>query len=140
MARLTVDPEQARSVFLAALAESANVSKAAKAARIGRATAYEWRAADEAFAQAWDAAIGLGLSALEDEAHRCAHDGWDEPVFYKGAQCGVVRRYSDAMLMFILRSRRREVYGERAQVDVNVTETLGAALAAARARVRGESA
>jgi hypothetical protein len=50
---------------------------------------------------------------LEDEAKRRAHDGIDEPVFYQGEKCGVVRKYSDNLLIFMLKARRREKFSER---------------------------
>lgn len=139
MSNRTKRTPERQSEFLAVLSETANVSRACEIARVARRTVYEWRADDEAFRSAWDAAVEIGLSALEDEAVRRGHEGWDEPVFHKGQQCGVVRRYSDTLLIFTLKSRRREVYGERVQQDVHVTGDLAAALEAARARVRSGS-
>lgn len=98
--------------FCNALAESCNVGKACEAAGIGRMTAYEWRKADSEFATAWDSALQVGLSALEDEAHRRAFDGVDKPVFQQGQQVGAVREYSDALAIFMLKAHNPAKYRE----------------------------
>jgi len=102
-----------RQAFLAALAETANVLKSSEIARIARRTVYDWKSADSEFADAWERALDIGTDALEDEAVRRAHDGVDEPVFYQGKACGVVRKYSDTLLIFLLKGRRPEKYRDR---------------------------
>jgi len=72
------------TAFCAALAETAQVSKACAAVGISRVTAYQWRRDHLDFALAWDEAKALGVSALEDEAIRRAHDGVDEPLVHQG--------------------------------------------------------
>jgi hypothetical protein len=101
--------------FLAALSATANVLRACEAAGIGRTTVYEWRNADEDFRKRWDRAAEIGADALEDEAVRRAHEGWEEPVFYQGAQCATVRKYSDTLLIFLLKGRKPERYRERVE-------------------------
>lgn len=81
MAKLT--PERL-TAFCAALAETCNVGRACAAVGISRQTAYEWREADKAFAEAWDRAKQVGVTALEDEAHRRAFDGLDKPLTHQG--------------------------------------------------------
>jgi hypothetical protein len=54
--------------------------------------------------------MGIGTAALEDEAVRRAYHGVEEPVFYKGVQCGSVTSYSDTLLMFLLKARKPAVY------------------------------
>ncbi len=53
----------------------------------------------------------MGADALEDEAMRRAIDGVEKPVFRGGEVVGHVRDYSDSMLMFLLKSRKPEVFG-----------------------------
>ena len=74
------------------------VSEAARAAGIGRRTAYSRRERDENFQTAWDETIEVAVERLEQEAVRRALDG------------------SDQLLMFLLRARRPEKYVERHQV------------------------
>ena len=111
-ARSTRTPKTAGK-FLTALREGATVAGACKAAKIGRSTAYEWRGKDEDFAAAWDEALEDGTDALEDEAKRRGADGVDEPVFYQGKQVSTVTKYSDTLLMFLLKGRRPEKFKDR---------------------------
>jgi len=91
-------------VFLRVFAESGNVTLASRAAgqrpsahymRLERDPVY-----DELFEEAREAAFG----ALMTEARRRAVDGWDEPVFQRGQQCGIVHKYSDPLLITLLKA------------------------------------
>jgi hypothetical protein len=104
------------AAFCAALAETCNVGKACAAVGISRQTAYVWREERPEFAAAWDKALRVGVSALEDEAHRRAFEGTDEPVFHQGAECGSVRKYSDTLAIFLLKAHNPEKYRERHDV------------------------
>jgi hypothetical protein len=59
----------------------------------------------------------LGTEALEYEAVRRAYHGVEEPVFYNGVQCGSVTKYSDKLLMFLLRARNPAKYREGSGAD-----------------------
>jgi hypothetical protein len=114
-----VQPKK-ESEFLAVLRETGgNVSRACAAIELTRARAYEWRRVDPVFALAWDEAVELGTDELEEEARRRAFAGVDEPVFYQGEECGAVRKYSDTLLIFLLKGRRPDKYRERVTIDVN---------------------
>ena len=66
------------------------------------------------------------IESAEAELHRRAVDGWDEPVFdIKGNHCGNKRRYSDACLIFMLKSLKPEVFADKPQalVQTNVSIT-----------------
>ncbi len=132
--------------FLATLAETGNVTRAAGAIGCGRSTVYEWREADDDFAKAWERAMRIATYGLEDEARRRAEEGVDEPVFYQGIECGTVRKYSDTLLIFLLKARDPK-YREKTAMEltganggpVELTETdrvsrVAAIIAAAEAR------
>ena len=54
---------------------------------------------------------------LEAEAHRRAVEGVEEPVgWYRGKPGGTVRRYSDNLLMFLLKGVLPERYKDRMEV------------------------
>lgn len=106
MANRTKLTSDARARFLESLRASANVSKSAESIGVSRTCVYEHKANDEAFAAAWDDAIEEATDALEAEARRRALEGWDEPVWHHGIQCGVVRKYSDRLLELMLRAHR----------------------------------
>lgn len=116
----TIRTDKKRAKFLAAIIETGgNITRACKDAGISRRSAYEWREADSVFAQEWDEAVEAGTDELEEEARRRAYAGVDEPVFYQGEECGSVRKYSDTLLIFLLKGRRPDKYRERVTIDVN---------------------
>lgn len=56
------------------------------------------------------------IESAEAELHRRAVDGWDEPVFdIKGNHCGNKRKFSDACLIFMLKSLKPDVFAEKPQ-------------------------
>ncbi len=112
-----VTPEKMEQ-FLLALADTANVSAAAKKARISRRHMYRLRKDNEDLAAAWKEAIALGTAALEDEAARRAMEGTLKPVFYKGTKVGTVREYSDTLLIFLLKARDPEKYADRVKQEL----------------------
>jgi hypothetical protein len=76
------------------------------------------------FAAAFRDASIRATEVLEAEAWRRAKEGVAEPVFQGGKQVGVVQRYSDQLLMFMLRARAPEKY--RDNVTVTVTPIIKA--------------
>lgn len=64
------------------------------------------------------------IEEAERELARRGIEGWEEPVFdIKGNHCGNKRRYSDACLIFMLKSLKPEVFAEKPQalIQNNVT-------------------
>lgn len=106
------------TAFCAALAETGVVAKACHAVDVSRVTAYKWRDEIPEFAEAWDKALRIGITALEDEAHRRAFDGVQEPVFHQGLEVGAVRKYSDTLAIFLLKAHAPEKYRERSNLEV----------------------
>jgi len=115
---------RARERFLKSYALYGNITRAAKAAGIGRVTVYHWQEHDPEFALAMRQADLQATEVLEQEAWRRARDGTAEPVFQHGKEVGTIQRYSDALLMFLLRARAPERYRDR--VDVSVTPVIKA--------------
>ncbi|WP_237740193.1 hypothetical protein [Oceanibaculum indicum] len=99
--------------FLGHLADTGNVSAACRLARLDRRTAYQWRGADADFRRLWQEALDAAVDALEAEARRRAVEGVEHPHFHQGQVAGTVKRYSDALLMFLLRAHRPERFRER---------------------------
>lgn len=79
---------------------------------------YGWRQADAEFAAKWDEVVEAGTEELEEEARRRAFRGVDEPVFYQGDECGSIRKYSDTLLIFLLKGRRPEKYRENVRTEI----------------------
>lgn len=120
--------------FLAAFKSSASIIAAAAAVGIDRGLHYQWLASDPEYPARFLEARDEAAQTLEDEAVRRAHVGVDEPVIYQGALCFpwietvdpvtgetankrsdqplVIRKHSDALLMFLLKGARPEKYRE----------------------------
>lgn len=103
--------------FLEALEKTANVSQAAREAGGGRRAWYRVKEADLEFSDAWDAAVEVATDALETEARRRAVSGVLEPVYYQGKKCGAIRKYSDTLLIFLLKGHRPKKYADFHRVE-----------------------
>ncbi len=57
----------------------------------------------------------MGADLLEDEAVRRAKDGVEEPVYQGGKLVGHVQKYSDTLLIFLLKGAKPEKFRERSQ-------------------------
>jgi len=103
--------------FLQALEETAHVTDSATQAGITRQAAYNYRHEDAEFAAKWDQALQVGICTLEDEAVRRARDGVEEPIYQRGEYMGTMRRYSDTLLIFLLKSHKPSVYNTPQRVE-----------------------
>lgn len=128
-------PNARQKAFLAAYATSGNISAAAKLSKVHRSQHYDWIDADPAYAAAFAAAHDEAADLLETEARRRATVGVAEPVVYKGSLTHeplfdkdgnlkrnekgevqfsktplTIRRYSDVLLIFLLKGARPQVY------------------------------
>lgn len=92
-------PKWARP-FLELYAQTGNVMLSARGAGVDRTTPYDLKNRDEAFAAAWASADEASIQVLEAEARRRA------------------MATSDVLLIFLLKSRRPEVYRENHRMEV----------------------
>lgn len=128
-----------RARFLKHLSQTGNITLSAEHAGVGRATVHDRRKGDEAFAAACVNALAEAADRLEGEARRRAYEGVDEPVIHHGEMCGVwvdakgkqvaphtygatfvgltVKKYSDALLMFLLRAAKPKRFRENHKVE-----------------------
>jgi phage terminase small subunit len=132
--------------FVEALAATGNVSAAVKVAGTSRTRAYELRKTEQAFAMAWDEAEQVAADRLEAETWRRAVEGVEEPLVSGGklvrdddGQPIAVRRYSDQLLIALLRAHRPEKFRERAAVEIDISDRLADRLEAARRRAAAKA-
>ena len=104
-----------QKAFLSEFSQSGHLGNSARKAGIERTTVYLWRN-DDNFDLLFEAARKQAVTVLEDEAHRRAYTGVDEPVFYRGVACGAVRKYSDTLLIVLLKANAPEKYRERQEI------------------------
>lgn len=97
--RTQVRTSRARATFLAHLRDIPNVSAAARAARISRSAAYDWKADDESFHDDWEEAVAESIDNLEQVAFERAKD------------------VSDKLIEILLKAHRPEKYIDRQIVE-----------------------
>jgi hypothetical protein len=111
----TVRTPKKRQTFLNALASGASVFRACAAADISRRAAYDWRADDPDFSEAWDRSLDDGTDLIEDALLRRALEVSDtaaifllkarRPGIYRDPKPGVMT-LSDADLQSVQQGRR----------------------------------
>ena len=131
MAELKTTPEF-KEAFIKLLGDLPNITAVSRLLGITVNNVMEARKKDPEFDQAVKDAISEGYDMIEEEARRRAVDGVLEPVFYRGEQIGDVRRYSDTLLIFLLRGCKPKKYNPGVQVKfgennekVSMTFNLG---------------
>ena len=93
--------------FLNRLRNTGNVRLSCTSADVPRSTVYRWRDRFKTFADEWDEALEDACDLLEAEAwKRAIEDG------------------SDRLLMFLLKAHRRDMYGDKQEVDVTTDGRL----------------
>jgi hypothetical protein len=124
--------QQKKEAMLAAYLKCGTIFHGCKGAGITRRTHYDWMKADPAYRDAFEDAAEAVADNLEAEAMRRAREGWPEPVYYQGEVCGSVRKFSDLLLIFMLKALRPDKFRER--IDLKHSGKLGleAAIAASR--------
>ena len=107
-----------KRTFLAAFAECGTVTHAAEIAGITRRMVQYWKKDDPEFAEAFRIAEEKAADRLEQEARRRAIEGVSEPVYHKGEVVGTIQKYSDTLLIFLLKGARPEKYRERVTQEI----------------------
>lgn len=102
-----------KRAFITALGLTGNIREAARVAKIRRENHYDWMKADPEYVEAAKSAFKEAGDILEAEARRRAVEGVAEPVFYQGQAIGAVRKYSDVLLIFLLKGVKPEKFRER---------------------------
>jgi len=115
-----------KKVFLEKLAKGYTVKAACEAIKVSRGTPYRWADADKEFKRDWDYAVVDGVETLEDAARDRAVDGVEEPIISMGEVVGTKIKYSDPLLMFLLKARDPAKYGDKSKVTLDGKLDTGA--------------
>lgn len=91
-------------------------AKSARAAGVTLRTVKRQYETDPGFHEMALDALEEWADCLEQEAHRRAVEGVEEPVFHQGEIVGFVTKYSDALLGKLLTGRRPEIFGNKTEV------------------------
>lgn len=111
---VTLPTDKKFGLFLDYLIECGNVHDAARQADLTTKQIRKFRRNNPRAEAAFQEALDMGTDAIEAELHRRAVAGIMEPVFYKGRRVNTVRKKSDVLLMFLLKSRRPHLYRDNA--------------------------
>jgi len=109
--------EPRQRAFIEGLALCGSVSTAARAVGMTARGAYRLleRPGAESFATAWDEAAERGRQSVCDHAIERALHGALEPVFRRGRQVGVRRRYYDRLAIAVIGNHGREAGTSRTE-------------------------
>lgn len=119
--------------FFLHLSITARVNKSCELAGISYSEVYRRRQVDPEFQKRFEDAYEQGVQRLEDEAVRRAFEGVEEPVFYKGEMVANITKFSDTLLMFLLKGNRPDKFKERVE-NTNLNMDLATRLEAAKKR------
>jgi len=108
--------QHTRARVIANFSRLGRVDLACEACGVDRTTHYNWLKRFPEYAQAFDRARIEVAGMLEDEAFRRAYQGTEKPVTIAG-QRELIREYDSQLLMFLLKCRNREVFGDRASFE-----------------------
>lgn len=108
-----------KRAFLVQYALTGNFEQAASAAKVTVRTVYNWRhdfrEANGPFLVAVDQAQQMACDRMEAELYRRAMEGIEEPVWHGGEIVGTSRRFSDTLLMFMMKANMPQKYTDRMQ-------------------------
>lgn len=104
--------------FIQVLADSCNVTLAAKAIKRSVPSVYERRTKDAAFRGAWDKALAIGYARLEMMMLERALHGTEKTVTVMG-ESRIMREYNDRVALSLLRHHRESVAQFEEQVHAD---------------------
>ncbi len=118
-------PQRQRD-FIEALADTGSVDAACKAVNMSTVGAYHLRrqSGGASFRAAWERALQLGVSRVEDVVMDRALNGVEEPLYSYGKLIGTRRRYNDRLLMFILRNRAPDRFADGRPKALNAIDLM----------------
>lgn len=130
--------------FLRAFEESGTIIHAAEAVGINRQNHYQWLGKSELYREAFAESEKRAEDTILNRARELAIQGWEEPVFYQGEECGRMRRFSATLMMFLLKGAFPNKYAERQDVRALVSvasqlpaESVQEVIAAMEAKLDG---
>lgn len=117
------DVNPKKRAFLTLYAQYGNMSQAAKECKLSRETHYRWMADEQypeeakAYCEAFTEAHSIAVATLEGEARRRAVEGVEDVVWFQGRAVGKVRKYSDILLIFLLKGALPNKYKDRIETS-----------------------
>lgn len=105
--------DDVKEAMLEMLVELPNITAVCKIFGVNPTTMRRHRKKDSDFDAKVKEALEDGYDGFEAEAIRRGVQGIKEPVFFQGMEVGEVTKYSDNLLMLLLKGRKSKVYGNK---------------------------
>jgi len=109
--------EEKAAKFTEVLADSCNVSLAARAVGRSVGNLYIQRTKDAAFRAAWDQALAIGYARLEMMMLERALHGVEKAVTLRNGESKIMREYNDRVALALLRHHRDSVAAFEERID-----------------------
>lgn len=103
--------------FLSRLEATGIISRACKESGVSSTLAYKHRSSNPEFSREWDAALEVAYDAMEGEMQRRAYTGFEEVTSVDGVETKRVRKYSDALAMYLMNGYRKRKFAQRTEVS-----------------------
>ena len=134
---------EARTVrFIDTIADTCNITKAARSARISVSAAYRRRAHDASFRAQWGQALSIGYARLEMMMLERALHGVERVIDLKNGETRVMRDYCDRTALALLKMHRDGAVAADEPIDATeygeACERILARLKRLRERDEGE--
>jgi hypothetical protein len=113
----TISHPKKRAVLMAYV-EMGRIKPACQAAQTDFSLHYYWLKHDAAYRAAYAEAQTICAQHLEDEAIRRARDGVRRTLFHQGDPIGEELRYSDTLLIFLLKGAMPDKYGDKVKHEL----------------------
>lgn len=110
-----------KQCFLEHYAVTGTVEGAASLAGIDSRMHRKWLAQSEHYRERFQRACDQATDTLLAEARRRSL-GYEEPVYFQGRQVGATRRYSDILLIFLLKGARPETFRDNYNQHLHLTD------------------
>jgi hypothetical protein len=106
-----------KEVFLAELRKYGILGDACRAARVSWDTIDKYRSEDAEFAARYSEALEEAVDRVEKQAMKIAGEGIRRPIYRKGELVGYQMEPEPGMIQFVLRTRRRDRYADKLEVN-----------------------
>lgn len=107
------NPNGKKMAFLAAYASIGTIRGASEASGVAASSHYDWLRKDPKYVEDFEQAQLDSCKALEAEARRRALEGVSEPVYQMGQCVGHKQKYSDTLLIFLMKANNPSKFGDR---------------------------
>jgi hypothetical protein len=109
-----------KDVFVRTLRRTLSVARSCDIACVEYRFALKHKNSDPEFRKAWESAIEASCDDIEEALKKRAVRGYLKPIYWQGKRVGFERKFDTTAAMFLLRGRRKKIFGDaRSIVTIN---------------------